>query len=607
MQSIREEYPQPQFKRDGYWKNLNGEWNFKFDDLDLGKREGWGQSLPEPQKIIVPFVYQSPASGINNQSRHDIVWYENQFETRHLSSDEHLIVHFGAVDYFADVYVNGEYIGHHEGGDCSFSFDVTDSLNTNQMQKITVRAEDLTFDETIPRGKQSWTGRSEGIWYTNSTGIWQTVWLEVINDKCIHNIKLTPDLDKTSVQINAQLSDQALGSRLHYKIIFNGEIVVDDLLIVQTTNIIRSVELMQQHIFRTEFHHAGWTWTPEHPNLFDVEFELVDENDNCVDHVDTYFGLRKVSTENGMIMLNNRPYYQRLVLDQGYWPDGLITAPTDDALKADIELSKEMGFNGCRKHQKIEDPRFLYWADKLGFLVWEEVASVPYYSEKSAARLIDAWKEAIERDYNHPSIIMWVPLNESWGVDRIHTSKQQQHFSEALYHMIHALDTTRLVQSNDGWDNTVTDVVAIHNYNHGITKESKEYQNYVDMLSNTEKLITQAPGAWDIFANGFTYQGQPIVLSEFGGIGFDSSREDGWGYTTANNETEYLSELHRIIEAVAASKGLWGYCYTQLTDVEQEVNGLLTYSREPKADLKEINKIFTMTSDLRLANNYKKY
>ncbi|WP_125604932.1 glycoside hydrolase family 2 protein [Lapidilactobacillus bayanensis] len=603
MDLSRAEYPQPQFKREGVWKNLNGQWRFKFDDSDVGRKEKWqSKTLPDPRKITVPFVYQAPASGVNDQSQHDTVWYEREFEAGTLATDERLILHFGAVDYFADVYVNGEYIGHHEGGDGSFAFDVTDALTQNQTQQVTVRAADLTFDETIPRGKQSWTGKSEGIWYTNSTGIWQTVWLETVNVKHIRDIKLTPDLDHTSVQINAQLSNQALGSRLHYKITFAGEVVADDQIVIQTTNIIRSVELIQQHIFRTGFHHAGWTWTPENPNLFDVEFELITEDDQCVDHVDTYFGLRKVSTENGMIMLNNRPYYQRLVLDQGYWSEGLLTAPTDDALKLDIELSKEMGFNGCRKHQKIEDPRFLYWADKLGYLVWEEVASVPYYSEKSASRLIDAWKEAIERDYNHPSIIMWVPLNESWGVDQIHNSQQQQHFSESLYHMVHALDTTRLVQSNDGWDITTTDVVAIHNYSHGVNKESREYQDYVETLSTREALISHAPGSWDIFAKGFSYQGQPIVLSEFGGIGFDSSREDGWGYTTANNAQEYLSELQRILKAVAKSKGLWGYCYTQLTDVEQEVNGLLTYSREPKADLKEINKIFSMPSSARLTN-----
>lgn len=603
---VREEYPRPQFVRQGKWFNLNGSWKFAFDDSDVGRSSHWQNTdLVSDKKIQVPFVYQAKASGIDNQGIHDVVWYQKKLSIDEPDEYERVILHFGAVDYFTEVYVNGNRSGIHEGGDGSFEFDITDELTPKTKQVITVRVADRTYDETLPRGKQSWTGHSEGIWYTNSTGIWQTVWIEYVPISRIKKVDLTPDLDNTSVKIDAELSDNAVGKVLQYVISFKNKVIADDKILITESQVTRNVELLQQHIFRTSFHNDGWTWTPENPNLFDITFKLLDDNE-MMDCVESYFGLRKVSTENGMIMLNNRPYYQRLVLDQGYWPDGLLTAPTDDALKADIELSKEMGFNGCRKHQKIEDPRFLYWADKLGFLVWEEVASVPYYSEKSAARLIDAWKEAIERDYNHPSIIMWVPLNESWGVDRIHTSKQQQHFSESLYHMIHALDTTRLVQSNDGWDNTVTDVVAIHNYSHGITKESKEYQDYVEMLSSTEKLITQAPGAWDIFANGFTYQGQPIVLSEFGGIGFDSSRKDGWGYTTANNKTEYLSELHRILEAVAASKGLWGYCYTQLTDVEQEVNGLLTYSREPKADLKEINKIFTMTSNLRLANNYKK-
>lgn len=405
------------------------------------------------------------------------------------------------------------------------------------------------------------------------------------------------------MEINAHLSDKAIGSYLQYRISFKGEEVAEDRLMIKSNSVIRNVELLQQHIFRTGFHGGGWTWTPENPNLFDVEFQIMDKNGIVSDCVNSYFGLRKVSTEKGMILLNNRPYYQRLVLDQGYWPEGLLTAPTDEAFRTDIELGKKLGFNGCRKHQKIEDPRFLYWADKLGYLVWEEVASVPYYSEKSADRLINAWKEAVERDYNHPSIIMWVPLNESWGVDRIHLDRQQQHFSQALYHTIHALDTSRLVQSNDGWDNTVTDVVAIHNYSHGTDGSTTAYRRYKESMSTIETLTNLAPGGWDIFAKGFKYDGQPIVLSEFGGIGFDSSRADGWGYTTASSQNEYLDELQRLFTAIDNSKGLWGYCYTQLTDVEQEVNGLLTYDRKQKVNIEKVYEIFTNHDGARLANN----
>lgn len=604
---IRNEYPRPQFKRPQNWDNLNGQWNFKFDDKKIGLKEKWQHHFPKDSiNITVPFVFQSPQSGINCQEVHDVVWYQRSFDVDSLNSSERLILHFGAVDYWTKVYVNGDYVGDHEGGDVGFDFNITDYLDRNrEKQELVVRVADRTYDETIPRGKQSWTGKSEGIWYTNSTGIWQTVWLEVINQKHIKDVSFTPDLDHTSIKMDLDLSQLALGSTLKYTISIKNQVVAEDLIIAKSNHIERTVELMHQRIFKTEFHQSGWTWSPEHPNLFDVHFQLIDDQGQIVDDADSYFGLRKIHTEKGMIFLNNRPYYQKLVLDQGYWPEGLLTAPNDESFRQDIMLAKQMGFNGCRKHQKIEDPRFLYWADKLGYIVWEEIASVPYYSTNSVSRVIDAWKSAVKRDYNHPSIIMWVPLNESWGVDHIHISRQQQHFSEALYHMIHALDTSRLVQSNDGWDNTVTDVVAIHNYSHGAGENTPAYKHFVDSLSTIEKVLNQAPG-WSIFAEGFYYQGQPVVLSEFGGISFDNSRDDGWGYTSANSQSEYIQELQRVINAVSQSQVLWGYCYTQLTDVEQETNGLLTYDRKPKADLNAIHQIFDFDVN-RLSDMVAKY
>lgn len=603
----REEYPRPQFVRKNDWQNLNGPWQFAFDDQNIGQQSHWfSTELPQAREIQVPFVYQSELSGINDQTVHDTVWYQRQMHVSP-SQAERYVLHFGAVDYIADVYINGTYVGHHEGGDGSFSFDITNELAADGVQTITVRAVDRTYDETIPRGKQSWTGKSEGIWYTNSTGIWQTVWLETVPLAHLVDVRFTPDLDHTAVSFDAEVSRAAIGKSLSYQISFGDEIIAEDSTDIKDTHFTRTVELVQHHIFRTAFHSDGWTWTPEHPNLFSVTFTLHDPDQQPIDQVDSYFGLRKVSTENGMVFLNNKPYYQRLVLDQGYWPASLLTAPSDDALKKDIELAKQMGFNGARKHQKVEDPRYLYWADKLGYLVWEEVASVPVFCQEAANRLIDAWQETVIRDYNHPSIIMWVPLNESWGVDQIHTSRQQQHFSESLYHMIHALDNTRLVGSNDGWDNTSTDVVGIHNYSHGKKDDIKQYARYRESMRTIENLISMAPGNWPIFAPGFHYTGQPIVLTEFGGISFDSDRPDGWGYTSADTEADFLAELHRVLQALADSQGLCGYCYTQLTDVEQEVNGLLTADRKPKAPVAEIKQLFDFPVTGRLSDEAAAY
>lgn len=357
-----------------------------------------------------------------------------------------------------------------------------------------------------------------------------------------------------------------------------------------TKQVYQTIDVIQGHIFASNFHDDGRSWTPENPSLFNVSLTLK-ENQEPIDKIESYFGFRKIHTANGMVYLNNKPFYQKLLLDQGYWPSGLLTAPSDQDFVKDIELSKKMGFNGCRKHQKMEDPRFLYWADVLGFVVWGECAAPPIYSNKSVARLMAEWTEIVERDYNHPSLITWVPINESWGVPNISLDRQQQHFSQTMYHYLHSLDQSRLVISNDGWAATETDIVAIHNYMHGQADEERKYNYFKETLSSRDNLVSRPSTAWPIFADGFSYQGEPILLTEFGGIGYEVSSQEGWGYTTVSSEEEFIADYARIMDAVYASKGLWGYCYTQITDVEQEINGLLTYNRQPKCDLAKIKEI----------------
>ncbi|MDU5336650.1 glycoside hydrolase family 2 protein [Enterococcus sp.] len=584
----RNEYPRPQFVRD-FWMNLNGEWQFAFDDDDRGRKERWYAEKKLDSTINVPFVYQSELSGINDRTPHDIVWYKRSFDVQP-TKDERVILHFGAVDYEAEVYINGQHVCHHIGGNTSFSIDITEQLNEGTTQEVSVRAFDSHYDESIPRGKQFWEDESRGIWYTNSTGIWQTVWLEIVPKNYIKDVRITPLFDEGKVSFDVEFPANHPKASLNYEINYGEIPIASGTLDVVSNRSIFDVELIQNHIFRTNYHSEGWTWTPETPNLFDVTFCLITEGQK-EDKVFSYFGLRKVHTEDGMVFLNNKPYYQKLVLDQGYWPSGLITAPTDGDFIKDIELAKEMGFNGCRKHQKVEDPRFLYWADKLGFIVWGECAAAAVYNHDSAERLVGEWSDIIRRDYNHPSIITWVPVNESWGVPNISFDRQQQHYTQTMYHYLKSLDPTRLVISNDGWALTDTDIVAIHNYAHGEEEETEKYLYFKDSLSTAEKLITRRSTPWPIFANGFSYKNQPILLTEFGGIGFDVSGQPGWGYTSVENKEEFLRDYRRVMEAVFASESLWGYCYTQLTDVEQEINGLLTYEREPKCDLKELAKI----------------
>lgn len=588
---VRNEYPRPQFERT-HWVNLNGEWQFDYDDSNQGLIDGWFKKNKKlRKKINVPFVYQSKLSGINEREPHDIVWYKREFTTDIIHEECQWILHFGAVDYEAQIFVNGHLAGQHTGGHTPFSIDVTPFLEGEGVQTLAVRAYDPHTDELIPRGKQIWEDESKSIWYTNSTGIWQTVWLELVPRKRILDVKFTPLFDEGKVNIVCTGNEIEEGDTLEYTIMFKNTEVACGKLYWTSNTLDWDVDIIQNQIFRTNFHNDGNSWTPENPNLYEVYLDLKSYKLILVDDIKSYFGFRKVHTENGMVYLNNKPYYQKLVLDQGYWPDGLLTAPDDQAFITDIQLAKDMGLNGCRKHQKMEDPRFLYWADQMGFLVWGECASTPMYSPKAAERLMGEWAEIVERDYNHPSIVVWVPLNESWGVPNIHNDRMQQHFSQALYHYLHAIDKTRLVISNDGWEMTTTDICAIHNYSHGQKDQVKQYEEYVYTLASKDNLINHSMAAWDVYAKGFSHQGEPILLTEFGGIGFDVSGQPGWGYTSVQNEEEFLEDYGRIMDAVYASKGLWGYCYTQLCDVEQEINGILTYDRRPKCSLEKIKEI----------------
>ena len=588
--SSRQEYPRPHFVRKE-WLNLNGVWEFAFDDDNIGTTDMWyKKSITEfSHEINVPFAFQSQLSGIHDPGFHDVVWYKREFNVPTSWQGQRVILHFGAVDYHAWVYINDQFVGFHEGGHSAFSFDVTEYLSSGT-ETIVIKVEDPSEDETIPRGKQFWLEKSEGIWYTRTTGIWQTVWLEPVNQDHLQKLRFTPDVDKGEVVVEFEVSGKPVGQTVEFEIEFNGSMILKDSCVLFEKYGKRSFNLYNHKIFRTGFHHYGWNWTPENPNLFDIKVTLKQDN-MIVDEITSYFGMRKIHSENGMIYLNNRPYYQKLVLDQGYWPEGLLTAPTDEDFKKDIVLAKEMGFNGCRKHQKVEDPRFLYWADRLGFLVWGECASAPSFNENSVARLTSEWLEIIDRDYNHPSIVAWVPINESWGISNVQENKQQQHHSLAMYHMIHSLDPTRMVISNDGWEMTKTDICAIHNYNHGNKDEVEKYETYKTDLSTKEAVLHSMPSGKGIYVNGFVHQGEPILLTEFGGIGYKVGEEEGWGYTSVTNAEDFVHDYRRILEAVYCSKILFGYCYTQLTDVEQEINGLLTFDRKPKCELEKIKQI----------------
>lgn len=586
---MRKEYPRPQFEREN-WTSLNGSWNFGFDPEDRGVEEAWYKNPQTLGKTIkVPFVYQAKLSGVDYDEESEIVWYHRKLNLE--KSDKRVLLHFGAVDYIADVYVNGQWVGQHTGGHTSFKFDITEFV-VNGENNFVVRVFDPLKVEYIPRGKQYWKEKPESIWYTNTIGIWQSVWLEEVNSFALNNVQYYPDIDKGTIQIVGFYQSLHEDLYLETEIYFQGELVNQTRSKVTRDKVTQVLDVFQGQIMNTGAHGKGRLWSPENPNLFQVVFRTY-LGEEVVDEVKSYFGMRKVHVHGDQIYLNNRPYYQKLILDQGYWPEGLMTAPDDQSLVNDIEMLKLMGFNGARKHQKLEDPRYLYHADKLGFLVWGESASPANFDHRMIPLVTQEWQESISRDFNHPSIIAWTPINESWGISEIAYDADQQHFAQMIYHYVKSIDPTRLVIVNDGWEMIKTDIIGVHNYRHGESYEDPTYLKYADALSTQETMLTSKPAERDIIVAGYPYEDQPIMLTEFGGISFKPSQEEGsWGYTSVSTEEAFLEDYRRIIETIRDSEAIVGFCYTQLSDVEQETNGLLSYDRKFKVSpdkIKEIN------------------
>jgi beta-galactosidase/beta-glucuronidase len=578
MDIPRPEYPRPQFER-VEWMNLNGEWRFEFDDSDTGLKEEWYEEHNFSRRIIVPFAYQARLSGIGEIDFHDVVWYEREFTLPESWTGKRVLLHFGAVDYRAWVWVNGRFISQHEGGHVPFQVDISHALQSDS-NRITVRVEDISTDLEQPRGKQYWERESKSIFYTRTTGIWQSVWLEPVNQTHIDSFKIVPDIDAGQIQLEVLLKHFRPDLEIEAEIRFDGSILTSHTYRPEAARSLATIEVRTSPNLHL--------WSPENPALYDLTIRLHD-GAKIIDEISSYFGMRKISIENGKVLLNNQPYYMRLILDQGYHPDGLLTFPSDDALRQDVELTKAMGFNGARKHQKVEEPRYLYWADHLGLLVWGEMANAYQYSETAVRRITLEWQEAVRRDFNHPSIVAWVPINESWGVPNLKTDSRQIDHLLALFHLVRSLDPTRLVISNDGWEHAKTDLLTIHDYegNGDILRER---------YATLDSILQARPAKRDLYVPGFEYKGEPVLVTEFGGIAYQKDAQSGWGYTTATDDAEFIRRYQDVVSAIIISEQVQGFCYTQLTDVEQEINGLLTYDRQPKIDLALIQEITSAKS-----------
>ena len=566
----RSEHPRPDFERDN-WMCLNGEWDFSLDEKKFDR------------KIIVPFAFETKLSGIGNKEFHKTVWYRKTFQLPEQMKGKMVILHFGAVDYACNLWVNGKHIRGHKGGQTSFSADITGALTAKAENVIELKVFDDYEDMEMPRGKQYWEQESRGIFYSRTTGIWQSVWIEAVEPLYLESCYITPEFDNKCVCFEYCLSKGG-ASCVEFSITFEGRTAACVSVVPDGKKGMVKVQLDQAGLKSWNFEEE-LTWTPETPRLFDVEIRIYNEK-GVTDLVRTYFGMRKVSIDNGKFMLNNREYYQKLVLDQGYWEDSLLTAPSDEAFIKDIKLTKAMGFNGVRKHQKVEDPRYLYHADKMGLLVWGELGSAYLYSREYAGRMYSEWLEAVKRDYNHPCIIAWTPLNESWGVQEIKADKYQQAHCNALMYMIKSVDTSRVVVDNDGWEHTCGDLLTIHDY----TASGKVLKKHFESM---EAVLSLCPERRSLFADGWSYQGQPVLLTEFGGVRYVPGTEvkHSWGYCDAASAEEFADKYAEIMKAVHESPVIQGYCYTQLTDVEAEENGLLTYQRELKIPLEKIQAI----------------
>jgi beta-galactosidase/beta-glucuronidase len=570
-------YPRPLLQRDE-WFSLNGLWDFA---IDAQARWTAPEQVMWNGKILVPFAPESPASGINDTGYYRACWYRSTFHTPE-KEGKRLILHFGAVDYNATVWVNGSVAGRHEGGYTPFSIDITDLVFGPGVQTIVVHAEDDPADLSKPRGKQDWQLEPHGIWYVRTTGIWQTVWLERVPQTSICHLRLTPNLERWEIGLELRTDGEPHdGVRLRVTLRAEDRLIADDVYTVIAGEVNRRIALSDPGIddSRNEL-----LWTPETPKLIQVNLRLENEAGDLLDEACSYTALRAISIQGDRFLLNGRPYQLSMVLDQGYWPETGLTAPCDEALRRDVELAKSMGFNGVRKHQKIEDPRYLYWSDTLGLLVWEEMPSAYRYNKRSIQRLTREWMKVMERDVSHPSIVAWVPFNESWGVPDLPDSPAQRHYVRALYHMTKSLDPTRPVIGNDGWESIATDVIGIHDYDDDPERIGRRYgtEEVLPRLLKRER-----PGG-RILVLEESGQSQPLMLSEFGGIAYSTRHEGTWGYTRCDTAEELGARVMDLLSVVRSLPAIAGFCYTQFTDTYQEVNGLLFADRTPKIPIEDL-------------------
>jgi hypothetical protein len=561
----RPEHPRPDARRD-QWLSLNGEWQFEIDLAADGAARGLAHGRDLPLRINVPFPPQSALSGLARTGDYRDLWYRRHFEVPAAMAGHRVLLHFGAVDYLAEVFMNGQAVGRHVGGSASFAFDITPFLQPGE-NELVVRVHDDLHDGVQPKGKQSL--KSEGCVYTATSGIWQPVWLEGVGTSYIRQPAIATDVAASTATVSVELAGDDAALTLHAEALADGKTVGEAAVPVTGRHAQVVIELAEKHL-----------WEPGHPFLYDLVLTLR-AGDQAVDRLESYFGLRTVSISGRRILINGRPVFQRLILDQGFYPDGIWTAPSDAALKHDIELAMAAGFNGARLHQKVFDPRYLYWADRLGYLVWGEFPNWGMdYGPASHAPYVSEWIEVVQRDRNHPALVGWCPFNE--------TGPDNAALQQVVWSATKALDPARPLLETSGWTHTVPhpEVRDSHDYEGNPAVFRQRWQDFFQ--SAAARLAVPVRYGFGPVAQPDL--GVPFMISEYGGIGWSSG--GGWGYGAGPKSLEeFYARYQGLTDALLDNPNLFGFCYTQLTDVEQERNGLYYYDRRPKFDAARLRAI----------------
>lgn len=554
----REEHPNPQFERKE-WENLNGVWEFEIDKSCSGKERKFFERDKFDTTINVPFCPESELSGIGDTDFLNSVWYKREIDIP--KTDKNIILHIGACDYLTTVYVNGNEVGVHKGGYTSFAFDITDKVNAG-INTLVINAVDDVRSYMQPRGKQSAKYYSEGCDYTRVTGIWQTVWLEYVPNTHIENVKYYPDYVNGRLNIKADLAGSGV---LCAEAFYKGKSVGRTEAEACAGHVDIALDLSEIHL-----------WEPGHGRLYDLRLTFGD------DEVKSYFGLRNVEMDGYKFRINGKNVFQRTVLDQGYYPDGIYTARNEDALINDIKISMDMGFNGARLHQKVFEPRYLYHCDRLGYMAWGEYGNwgIDIAKPEILGIFLREWEEALDQDFNHPSIIGWIPFNETWDFEG---KKQYDDTIEMVYRTTKRIDNTRPCIDTSGHFHVVTDIFDFHDYG----QDPKNFKERFDKLMTENVVLDQVE-----HLGRQKYNGEPVFASEYGGIRWNEDETDGWGYGTApKTKEEFIERYKGLTDVLLDNYKIFGFCYTQLYDVEQEKNGLYTYDRLPKFDAEVIKSI----------------